>query len=147
MSLRCLLLCLGLTDPTAAADVRLDFGPGPAAPGYTAVGADTVYSAARGHGFEPGATIEGINRGGDALAGDFCTGAQPFFFSVDLPEGDYRVRLGLGDPAGESHTVVKAESRRLVLEPVTTKPGEPATVTFLVHLRTPQIPSGETVRL
>lgn len=147
MSLRCLLLCLGLPGLPATADVRLDFGPGPAAPGYTAVGADAVYSAARGHGFEPGATVVGMNRGGDSLTGDFCTGDRPFFFSVDLPEGDYRVRLVLGDPAGGSHTVVKAESRRLVLEPVATKPGEPATATFLVHLRTPQIPGGGTVRL
>lgn len=147
MSARRLLLCLGLAGLPAAADVRFDFGPGPVAPGCTAVGADTVYSTAQGFGFEPGAAIEAIDRGGDPLAGDFCTGARPFFFSVDLPEGDYRVRLVLGDPAGESHTVVKAESRRLVLEPVTTKPGESATVTFLVHLRTPQIPGGETVRL
>jgi lysophospholipase L1-like esterase len=126
---------------------RFDFGPGAVADGFTPVTADTVYSSARGYGFEPGAAITGIDRGGDALQGDFCTSEKPFFFSVDLPEGDFRVKLWLGDRAGASQTVVKAESRRLMLEPVVTKPGEVATATFLVHLRTPQIPGGGQVRL
>lgn len=147
MSPRRLLLCLGLTGLPALADVRFDFGPGAAAAGCTGVTAETAYTAARGYGFEPGAAIQGIDRGGDALRGDFCTSDRPFFFSVDLPEGDFRVTLMLGDPAGESHTVVKAESRRLMLEPVRTKKGGTATVTFLVHLRTPRIPGGGTVRL
>ena len=99
----------------------------------------TEYTAARGFGFEPGASIRD--------AAGFCTSAQPFFFSVDLPEGDFRVKVTLGDPAGESHTIIKAESRRLMHEPVTTTKGEIAAVTFLVHLRTPQLPGGGSVRL
>ncbi len=148
--LRCLVfLTLAGLHPLAAAPVerRFDFGPGAVAAGYAAVTADTTYTSARGYGFEPGAVITGVDRGGDALRGDFCTGEKPFFFSVDLPEGDFRVKLLLGDPAGESQTVVKAESRRLMLEPVVTKGGEVATATFLVHLRTPQIPGGGQVRL
>lgn len=148
MSPRPFLLCLGLTGLSAgAAATRFDFGPGEAAEGFVAVGAGTAYSTAQGYGFEPGATVADIDRGGDALRGDFCTAAQPFFFSVDLPEGDYRVDLVLGDAGGESQTVVRAESRRLVLEPVTTRRGELATASFLVHLRTPQIPGGGSVRL
>jgi lysophospholipase L1-like esterase len=147
MAPRFLLLCLGLTGLPSLAAVRFDFGPGAVAPGWTAVGADTAYTAARGYGFEPGAAIQGVDRGGDARRGGFCTSEGPFFFSVDLPEGDFRVTLLLGDPAGESHTVVRAESRRLALEPVVTQKGGTATATFLVHLRTPQIPGGGTVRL
>ncbi len=112
-----------------------------------AVTADTAYTPARGYGFESGAVIEGDDRGGDALQGDFCTSARPFLFSVDLPEGDYRVKMLLGDRTGESQTVVKAESRRLMLEPVATKAGAVAAATFLVHLRTPRIPGGGEVRL
>jgi lysophospholipase L1-like esterase len=97
------------------------------------------YTAARGFGFEPGAAVQDVV--------GCCAATQPFFFSVDLPEGDYRVKLTLGDPAGESHTVVRAESRRLMLEPVDTARGRLITATFLVHLRTPQIPGGGTVRL
>lgn len=146
----CLLLLplAGLGALSAApSEHRFDFGPGATAPGYTAVTADTVYTPARGYGFEPGAVITGVDRGGDPLTGDFCTGERPFFFSVDLPEGDYRVTLLLGDRAGESQTVVKAESRRLMLEPVATQRGEIATATFAVHIRTPQIPGDGSVRL
>lgn len=143
----CCFLALSLDGTAAPLERRFDFGPGQAADGYIAVAADTAYASARGYGFESGAVIEGIDRGGDALQGDFCTGARPFFFSVDLPEGDYRVKLVFGDRVGVSQTVVKAESRRLVLEPVVTKPGEITTATFLVHLRTPQLPDGGTVKL
>ncbi len=135
------LLCLGLTSLTARADLRFTLGPGAPAAGFTSVNPATLYTPARGYGFEPGGAIQQVARGG------FCTSDRPFFFSVDLPEGDYRVKLSLGDPAGAAHTVVKAESRRLVLLPVDTPPGEVATATFLVHLRTPQIPGGTTVRL
>jgi lysophospholipase L1-like esterase len=146
---RCLLLPFAglLTLNAAPLERRFDFGPGAVADGYTAVTADTAYTSARGYGFEPGAALTGIDRGGDALQGDFCTSERPFFFSVDLPEGDFRVKLLLGDRAGESQTVVKAESRRLMLEPVVTKKSEIAAATFLVHLRTPQIPGGGQVRL
>jgi lysophospholipase L1-like esterase len=130
------LFCVGLTGAVAFA---ADSPPGRFAFGTGQVTGATEYTATRGFGFEPGAAV--------LDAGGFCTAAQPFFFSVDLPEGDYRVNLTLGDPAGESHTVVRAESRRLMLEPVDTKKGELTTRTFLVHLRTPQIPSGGSVRL
>lgn len=140
----CLLASAGLAATTAW---RFDFGPGPVADGWQPVHAGTAYTAARGFGFEPGAAIEEIDRGGDALRGDFCTSARPFFFSVDLPEGNYRVQLVLGDHGGESHTTVKAESRRLMLESVDTKKGEVATATFLVNIRTPDIPGGGQVRL
>jgi lysophospholipase L1-like esterase len=140
-------LALSLAGLATPVNHKFDFGPGAVADGYVAVIADTIYTPDRGHGFEPGTAIAGIDRGGDALQGDFCTGERPFFFSVDLPEGDYRVRLLLGDRAGESQTVVKAESRRLVLEKVVTKSGGVSAATFLVHIRTPQIPGGGQVRL
>lgn len=118
---------------------RFTFGSGPAIAGALPVQAGTVYDPARGYGFEAGPAI--------VDHGDFCTSDQPFFFSLDLPEGNYRVTLTLGDRAGESDTVVKAESRRLMLEPVDTKQGEVITATCVVNIRTPQIPGGGQVRL
>lgn len=136
MSPRCLLLCLGLAVSAALSAAplqrRFDFGAGQ-------ITAAMEYSAQRGFGFESRANIRD--------ADGFCTSTQPFFFSVDLPEGDYQVKVTLGDRGGDSHTVIKAESRRLMCEPVTTTRGEITTVTFLVHIRTPQIPGGGTVRL
>jgi lysophospholipase L1-like esterase len=42
---------------------------------------------------------------------------------------------------------VKSELRRLMLENVTTRPGETVTKTFTVNVRTPKIPTGGEVRL
>jgi len=59
----------------------------------------------------------------------------PFSFSVDLPEGNYDVAVTLGDPAGESETTVRAESRRLMLEKVRAGRGETVERTFTVNIR------------
>src|SRR5262245_38692111 len=82
---------------------KFDFGPGRIAPGYTRVLPTTIYSKWTGYGFEPGATVSGVDRGGkDAWPSDFITSNQPFFFSVALPEGNYNVTVTLGDAKGET---------------------------------------------
>jgi lysophospholipase L1-like esterase len=141
-------------DPAAAAALsarvewKFDFGPGKPAPGYTQVLPTTVYSKDLGYGFEFGSQVSGVDRGGDdPLRGDFCTSDRPFFFSVDLPEGNYNVTLTLGDAAGESTTTVKAESRRLMLERVHTAPGKFETRRFTVNVHAPHLPGGGEVRL
>src|SRR5579864_2724084 len=57
-----------------------------------------------------------------------CTSDKPFFFSIPVPEGSYRVSVILGGPQASS-TTVKAEARRLMLEAIPTKPGESVTRT------------------
>ena len=80
-------LASGADEKTA---YRFDFGSGPVAPGYIKVLPTTVYTAGLGHGFDGGSKVTAVDRGGDEpLRGDFCTGEEPFFFSVDLPEGNY----------------------------------------------------------
>ncbi len=107
-----------------------------------------VYSRASGYGFEPGAAVTAVDRGGgDALRDDFITSDKPFFFSVALPEGNYNVTVTLGDARGETETTVKAELRRLMIENVRTAPGKFETRTFTVNVRTPQIAGGGEVRL
>ena len=98
--------------------VRFAFGTTPAPAGFTRVAPDTGYTIARGYGFEPGA-------------------AQSYF-SVDLPEGNYRVTVTLGDDQPAT-TTIKAELRRLMLENVATGAGETTTRSFIVNLRTPVI--------
>jgi lysophospholipase L1-like esterase len=71
----------------------------------------------------------------------------PFFFSADVPEGNYNVTVTLGGGSRESITTVKAEARRLVLEKVWTAPGETTTRTFTVNVRYPELKSGQQVRL
>jgi lysophospholipase L1-like esterase len=141
-------LLVGTTCLNAASLERhFDFGDGAVTENGLRVNADTVYSNDRGYGFEPGALVSATHRSTGGPENDFCTSDKPFFFSVDLPEGNYRIALALGDPAGESHTVVKAESRRLVIEPVDTTKGQIKTVTFLVNIRNAQLPGGGQVQL
>lgn len=77
-----------------------------------------------------------------------------FLFSAAVPEGNYRVTVRLGDRRAASHTSVKAESRRLMLRNITTKPGQYVTASFIVNVRTAALapppanaPGGTAVRL
>ena len=66
----------------------------------------------------------------------------PFYFSVDLPEGNYKVSITFGGTATASDTTIKAELRRLMLEGVRTAPGVSTVRSFVVNVRTPRIPAG-----
>jgi lysophospholipase L1-like esterase len=116
------LICCVAT--ATAASWRFSFGAG--APGSTAVSGLDTYSAVCGYGFDlnTSPTSEG----------------NPFYFSVAVPEGNYRVTATFGDPVAASVTTVKAESRRLMIERVVTKAGEIATRSFIVNVRNSRIP-------
>jgi lysophospholipase L1-like esterase len=132
----------------SGASLKFDFGPGRVAPGYRQVLATTAYGKELGYGFEPGAAVQCLDRGGkDALRSDLCTSDKPFYFSVALPEGNYNVTVTFGDPVAETTTTVKAELRRLMLERVHTASGKFETRTFTVNVRTPQISTGGEVKL
>ncbi len=106
------------------------------------VSATDVYSKERGYGFEPGATISDRN----FVTRGYCTAEKPFYFSVAVPEGNYRITVTLGG-AEETDVTVKAELRRLMLENVLTKPGQFEKRSFTVNIRTPIIAGGGAVRL
>ena len=116
--------------------MKFDFGTGKAANGYTAVTPETIYSPEKGYGFDFGTTPKVVDRGGsDLLKSDFVTSDNPFYFSVKVPEGNYKVTVTLGDLKGKTATTVKSESRRLMLENVQTDAGKFRTVTFIVHIK------------
>ena len=48
----------------------------------------------------------------------------PFFFSVNVPDGNYRVAVTLGSKDSAGSTTVRGESRRLFIENLDTKKGE-----------------------
>ncbi|WP_426104538.1 rhamnogalacturonan acetylesterase [Massilia sp. TSP1-1-2] len=80
--------------------------------------------------------------GSDAMRYTFdpaAQGGKPLVFNADLPEGNYNVSISFGDRSQAASTTVKAELRRLMLENVRTLPGEVATRTFTVNVRTAQI--------
>lgn len=127
---------------------KFDFGSGKTAKGFRQVSATDLYSKEKGFGFEPGASVNCIDREGkDALRSDFCTSDKPFYFSVAVPEGNYRVTVTFGDAKESTTATVKAELRRLMLEKVETKAGKFTTKSFIVNVRAPQISSGGEVKL
>jgi lysophospholipase L1-like esterase len=108
----------------------------------TNVIANDVYSVSRGFGFEAGTTIacNGTRR-------TSCSSDRPFYFSVALPEGNYRVSITFGDEKAGTSATVKAELRRLMIEKINTRAGQFITKEFIVNVRTPQISSGGVVKL
>jgi lysophospholipase L1-like esterase len=115
---------------------KFDFGATKASPGYIAVTADTRYTDNAGYGFINSEGLSDVTRGTrKKCSSDFITGDKPFFFSVKLPEGNYDVKVILGDKQGTSATTVRAENRRLFLQNVQTKKGEIKTQTFTVHVK------------
>jgi lysophospholipase L1-like esterase len=116
--------------------LKFDFGPGKLEQGYTQILPGTKYSSELGYGFEFSSDLTGINYNkNDALKDDFITSDKPFYFSVRLPEGNYHVKVLLGDRKGKSKTTIKAECRRLMAEKSETKKGKFTTEEFIVHIR------------
>ena len=123
----------------AAFSQERGFEFGEKASSKAAVSSGDVYSKEKGFGFEPAASL--------TCAESSCTSDKPFYFSVAVPEGNYRVKVKFGDKLQPTSTVIKAELRRLMSEHVDTKPGEFTTRTFVVNIRTPVISTGGEVKL
>lgn len=118
---------------------KFSFGNRRAEPGCRQVSSTNSYSDASGYGFEPGAKL---------TAGDgFVSSMNPFYFSVKLPEGNYKVTATFRGPADGSAVTVKAELRRLMLEKIRVAPGKTKTRSFVVNLRTPNIAGDDKVHL
>ena len=130
--------------------MKFDFGNGTAAAGYKKVSAGTIYSKTVGYGFEPdadGVEIKEVKRNNEILRGDYVTASPLFKFSVSAPQGNYKVAVTFGDAADESSTTVKAETRRLIIENVTTAKGQFETRTFYVNVRDRSLSPGNAVKL
>ena len=100
--------------------------------GYVSVPSNIVYGENPGHGYD-------LNTN--------PTDGNPFFFSVDVPEGNYKVTVVLGSDKEESNTTVKAESRRLMLANIKTSKGKYSTHTFAVNIRNTKIGDTDSVRI
>jgi lysophospholipase L1-like esterase len=96
------------------------------------------YSKETGFGFDLGTSVTNVTGGGVGSSG-------PFFFSVALPEGNYRVTAMFGDKSAGTTNYVKAEARRLMLEDVRTNPQSKGLIAFrefTVNIRTIDYPGG-----
>lgn len=128
--------------------LQFDFGAGSAKPGHVQINADTLYTPERGYGLvnAEGVRAAQASNNGGVTAGSLVSDA-PFFFEVNLPEGNYDITIRFGHPSETSDTTVKAESRRLMLESIKTKRGEWVSRTFTVNVRTPRINDSKQVVL
>lgn len=126
-----------------------DFGNGKVAKGYFGVDSKTNYSEQTGFGLicPYGVVHSSERKGKEKLTTDCITSKEAFYFMVDVPEGRYKITLKLGNPDTVTRTTVKAESRRLMLEDVVTKPGQVETRVIIVDVRRPDISADRSVKL
>jgi len=136
-----LFICFSLTGiaKEKASLLRFDFGSGKVKKGWTPITPSSIYTDEKGFGLIPSGVME--------EGKDFLSSKKPFYFSVILPEGHYRVILTLGGSPEGSSTTVKAESRRLMLENVKTASGKTVQKTIVVDVRTPKINDQEQIKL
>ena len=72
---------------------------------------------------------------------------KTFFFSVNVPDGNYKVTVKLGSSVSAGETTVRAESRRLFIEREKTDAGKFKKETFIVNKRNTRISDTERVRI
>ena len=72
---------------------------------------------------------------------------EPFYFSVKVDDGNYRVKVVLGSKQKAGETTVRAEGRRLMVHNVATKKGKTETYEFVVNKRSPRIDDKSRVRI
>ncbi|MCJ7447615.1 MAG: rhamnogalacturonan acetylesterase [Bacteroidales bacterium] len=119
---------------------KFSFGPAKEVPGYIKVGPSQKYSSETSYGFDFGTIPFAVDRGGKKpLTSGFITSDRPFFFSVNLPEGNYNIKITVGDIKEASQTTVRVESRRLIFEKIKTEPGKFKNLTTTVNIRVPAI--------
>lgn len=127
---------------------RFDFGTSECAQGYLGVNPETKYTKELGYGFIGNPQINAVSTNSkNKIDSDYCTSDQPFYFTIDIPEGNYLLSLTLGDKEGTSHTSIKVECRRLMLENVKTARGKIVKKSISVNVKTPRINEQETVLL
>ena len=84
---------------------------------------------------------ETVGYGYDVVEAPTAKSVSPFYFSVKVPDGNYRVSVRLGSKKREGETTVRAESRRMIIEKCVTKKGEFRDFSFVINKRCVEIPS------
>ncbi|MCH5241011.1 MAG: rhamnogalacturonan acetylesterase [Muribaculaceae bacterium] len=92
-----------------------------------------IYSSEKGYGYDfQEVPLTGKN--------------HPFFFSVDVPDGNYLVTAVIGNDKKDGETTLRGESRRLFFENVPTKKGEYKTCSFVVNKYSNEIRKDDEVK-
>ncbi|EDY94723.1 putative rhamnogalacturonan acetylesterase RhgT [Phocaeicola plebeius DSM 17135] len=129
------LASLFLVNMAYAQDYQFDFSEKKKVEkGVIKISSDSIYPCEGGYGY-------------DFLPAPAKKSNEPFFFSVDVPDGNYLVTVTLGNARKAGSTTVRAESRRLFLENIPTRKGEFLTYRFTVNKRNTVIADGEKVQI
>lgn len=132
---RLIILGLSLAVSAGAQNYKFDFTPGKKAKeGYVKVTPADRYDEKKGYGYDLIASPDGKSK-------------APFFFSVSVPDGNYRVTAVVGSKRSVGETSVRGESRRLFFENVKTRKGELLPCTFTINKRDKHISEKEDVRI
>ncbi len=120
--------------PPVEAAYRFHFALDAPDAGYRRVEAGTDYEIERGYGFDLGSDVQQTPVG-------VTTEDSPFFFSVEAPEGNYRITATfVGASEGGSAVTIRTEVGRLMATAIRLEPGEVVTRTFVANVRRPQLP-------
>ena len=103
---------------------------------------DDIYSNEKGYGYDFQEVIAEARKSQNET---YHLSDGIFYFSVTVPDGNYKVTVTLGSKKSKGNTTVRAESRRLFIQNVETKRGEFKTCSFVVNKRntTIQLPDGK----
>lgn len=144
-----LLLAFSILSAVSAQSFKFDFGKGKAGKGYIPVLPGTAFTPERGYGIDLNTqAVSNTSVGKEPLTDGFLTSDKPFYFSVKLPEGNYDVKVTVGDDNGTSDVAIRAENRRMFVNRLVTAKGEHQTVSFTVNVRDSFIAgSNQKVRL
>ncbi len=112
----------------------------------TLVNANDTYNKDKGYGYDFNDIIESARA---AQTETFKLSKGIFYFSVNVPDGNYKVTVTLGSKKAKANTTVRAESRRLFVQNAETKKGEFKTFSFIVNKRntTINLADGKTDRV
>lgn len=102
--------------------------------GFIKVTSETLFNNEQGYGYDFQPAWDGKSN-------------KPFFFSVNVPDGNYKITVTLGSKETAGSTTVRGESRRLFIENLNTKKGELITETFTINKRNTVIKGNQKVKI
>lgn len=141
-----LLVCCCTLLSAQTTSYKFDFsGKKKAKEGYILVTPETLYTPERGYGYDFVGQQSTVN--GQQSIHNSAEHHNSQYFSVDVPDGNYRVNVVVGNRRKAGVTTLRGESRRLFYERVATKRGEYKTCSFTINKRNTLIEGTEHVRI
>lgn len=101
---------------------------------HTVIKTNRTYSEETGFGFD-----FGTDKNVKICQNGFGIDESPVYFSADVPEGNYKIEIDFEGSTEESNIILKAESRRLLLDTILNSETARVTKNFVINVRTPQI--------